>query len=117
MRILIGALAVALLAGCSSVSDVRQTTPVLSVSSSNPPQQVAECIRDGWQSIKVIGGTIGGTVQQTGKSFSVIATVDQPWHVADITPTSKGSAIQYHFYRSWQSPPSSVVDVVRSCAR
>lgn len=118
MRILIGVLVVSLLAGCSSVADIRATPAVLSLSSENPAKVVAECIRDGWQSTSIIGGTVGGVLQQSGDKFSVVApNGESPWHVVDVFPSGSGSTVRYHFYRTWQSPNDKVTKVVSNCIK
>lgn len=117
MRILIAALGVALLTGCSSVADIRKTPAVLSISSTKPARVVAECIRDGWQSTSIVGGSVGGVLQQSGDKFSVVApNGESPWHVADVLPVGSGSAVQYRFYRTWQSPSDRVTKVVSDCS-
>lgn len=118
MRILIGALAMVLLAGCSSVADIRTKPAVLSLSSVKPAKVVAECIRDGWQSTSIIGGSVGGILQQSGESYSVIApSSESPWHVVDVSPIKTGSSIQYRFYRNWQSPSDKITKVVSDCSK
>jgi hypothetical protein len=118
MRILIGALAVAMLAGCATTNDIRNNPPIVKVSSSKSAKHVAECIRDGWQGTSLIGGSVGGVLQTSGEKYSVIApNPESPWHVADVTPMPSGSMVAYHFFRTWQDPSSSVTDVVRNCSR
>lgn len=118
MRILIAAVAVAMLAGCASVGDTRSNPPLLSLKSSKPAKAVAECIRDGWQGTTVLGAGIGGTLQTSGDNYTILAPDAQaPLHLVDVTPSKNGSTVRYHFYRTWQSPLERVTDVVRSCAR
>jgi len=118
MRIFVGALAIMLLVGCSSVADIRSTPALLSLHSEKPAKAVAECIRDGWQATSIIGGSVGGTLQQSGEKYSVIApSGESPWHVVDVTPVKTGSAIQYRFYRTWQSPSDKVTKVVMDCSK
>ena len=118
MRLIVGALAVALLAGCATTNDIRSNPPIVKVSSSKSAKLVAECIRDGWQGTSLIGGSVGGVLQTSGEKYSVIApNSESPWHVADVTPTPNGSMVAYHFFRTWQDPSSSVTDVVRNCSR
>lgn len=117
MRILITALAVAMLPGCASVGDTRSNPALLVLQSSKQPKQAAECIRDAWQNTSVLGASVGGVLQSSGERYSVLAPdVQAPLHLVDITPTPGGSRISYHFYRTWQSPLERVPDAVRSCA-
>lgn len=118
MRIMIGALGLALLAGCASVVDTRSNPPLLTLSSQKPARDLAECIRDRWQSTTVLGASIGGILQSSGDRYSVLAPDAQaPLHVADVEPNNGGSTVRYHFYRTWQSPLDRVTDAVKACAR
>ncbi|WP_154219935.1 hypothetical protein [Pseudomonas syringae] len=106
-----------LLAGCANISDTRNTHPVLSISSKKPAKDVAQCIRDGWQNVSVWGAGIGGTLQESSGSYTVIAPDAQtPWHLVDISPSPKGSTIKYYFYREWQSPLDRIKNAVIGCA-
>lgn len=116
MRLLITAAGIVCLTACSSVAEVRDTPPLIVIKSSAPAEQVAECIRDGWQSTKVVGGSIGGVLQKSGPRYSVVASPEIPWHVVDVDSSQSGSIVTYHFYRTWQSPPAQVQQVIRSCA-
>jgi hypothetical protein len=118
MRVLMGALGVAMLAGCASVADTRSNPPLLTLLSPKPAREVAECIRDSWQSTTVLGSSIGGVLQSSGNRYSILAPdVQAPLHLVDIESTNSGSEIRYHFYRTWQSPLQRVTDAVRDCAR
>lgn len=117
MRILIGALGLALLAGCASVADTRSNPPLLTLSSEKPALELAECIRDKWQNTTVLGASIGGILQSSGSHYSVLAPdVQAPLHLVDVEPNKGGSTVRYHFYRTWQSPLERVTDAVESCA-
>lgn len=118
MRILIGMVGLALLAGCANVADIRANPPVLSLTSTKSAEQVAECIRDGWQSTSIIGGSVGGVLQKSGNNYSVIApNSETPWHIADVAPSAvDASKITYRFHRTWQAPSEKVLSIVRSCA-
>lgn len=117
MKSIIGVVLV-LLAGCATTNDIRTNPPLVKVSSNKPAKSVAECIRDGWQGASLIGGSVGGVLQTSGERYSVIApNPESPWHVVDVSPTSTGSMVAYHFFRTWQDPSSSVTDVVKNCSR
>lgn len=118
MRILIGVLGAALLSGCASVADTRSNPPLLVLNSQKPARELAECIRDTWQSTTVLGASIGGILQTSGDRYSVLAPDAQaPLHLVDVEPAKGGSTVRYHFYRTWQSPLARVTDAVRVCAR
>ena len=117
MRLCIGAMGLALLAGCAGVGETRTNPPLLELDSSMQPRQAAECVRDAWQNTTVLGASVGGILQSSGDRFSILAPDAQaPLHLVDITPTESGSRITYHFYRTWQSPLDRVLEAVRSCA-
>ncbi|EIM13879.1 hypothetical protein PchlO6_2168 [Pseudomonas chlororaphis O6] len=114
----VGVVIAVLLAGCSTVNDIRQNPPLLSIGSVKGAETVAECIQDGWQNTSLIGGTVGGQLQKLGSRYAVVApNSETPWHVADVSPNGAGSTVSYRFYRTWQSPPDRVTDVVKRCAR
>lgn len=118
MRILIGAVLLAILAGCASVADTRSNPPLLTLSSQKSALELAECIRDKWQNTTVLGASIGGILQSSGDRYSVLAPDAQaPLHLVDVEPSKGGSMVRYHFYRTWQSPLDRVTDAVKVCAR
>jgi len=116
MRILIGCLALASLSGCASVGDTRGNPALLTLSTSKPAKDVAECIRDGWQGGAVLGAGYGAVLQSSGRKYTVFSPDSAtPWHLADIVPSAEGTVVRYHFYRTWQSPPQQIPDVVKRC--
>ncbi|WP_342615938.1 hypothetical protein Q7W52_10115 [Pseudomonas kurunegalensis] len=118
MRMIYPVMVLAVLAGCASVSDTRSNPPLITLTSTKSAQVVAECIRDRWQSTTVLGASIGGILQSSGKRYSVLAPDAQaPLHLVDVEPSKSGSTVRYHFYRTWQSPLDRVVDAVKACAR
>lgn len=118
MRILIGALGLALVVGCASVSDTRSNPPLLDLGSQKPAKDVAECIRDSWQSTTILSVSVGGTLQSSGNRYSVLAPDAQaPLHLVDVEPSKGGSTVKYHFYRTWQSPLERVTDAVKACVK
>ncbi|WP_122603924.1 hypothetical protein [Pseudomonas viridiflava] len=63
MRILIGALALALLAGCSTPSDLMAEKPQLTATSTKAPKAIALCVYPAWQdyrSSSVMSETVSG---------------------------------------------------------
>jgi hypothetical protein len=118
MRSVVAGLAVILLAGCSSVGDIRKNPPLLEIESKHSAKAVAECIRDGWQATDLVGGSLGGILQTSGDRYTVIApNPENPWHLADVDPKGIGSLVRYHFFRTWQSPSDKISGVVSACSR
>lgn len=112
------AIALVFMAGCASVADTRSNPPLLTLNSQKPARDLAECIRDRWQSTTVLGASIGGILQSSGSRYSVLAPDAQaPLHLVDVEPSKGGSTVRYHFYRTWQSPLDRVTDAVKACAR
>ncbi|AON71099.1 TPA: hypothetical protein ACPWJD_005801 [Pseudomonas aeruginosa] len=117
MKKLIGVAALMAMAGCVSVNETRSNPPLVDITSTKPPIRVAECIRDQWQRITVLGASFAVNLQSTGDVYSVIADLQMPTHLADVSPDGDGSHVKYHFYRTWQSPIDKFPDAVRACAR
>lgn len=118
MRILMVTMMTMILAGCASVGDIRKNPPLLKIESPHSPKAVAECIRDGWQATDLVGGSLGGILQTSGDRYSVIApNPENPWHLVDVNPKGTGALVQYHFFRTWQSPSDKISSVVSACAR
>ncbi len=118
MRSVVAGLAVILLAGCSSVGDIRKNPPLLEIESKHSAKAVAECIRDGWQATDLVGGSLGGILQTSGDRYTVIApNPENPWHLADVDPKGIGSLVRYHFFRTWQPPSDKISGVVSACSR
>ncbi|MDF3842663.1 hypothetical protein P3W55_13185 [Pseudomonas citronellolis] len=117
MKKLIGVAAIAALAGCATVNDTRSNPALVDISSTRSPLRVAECIRDSWQGITVLGSSFAVALQSTGDIYTVLADLQMPVHLADVSPEGSGSRIKYHFYRTWQSPVDRFPDAVRACAR
>jgi len=74
MRILIGALAVALLAGCAaSVTEMRQAGPLATLTSAKPESELAKCTLFAWQNQSLAGAYYQVTLQpRPGGGESVV---------------------------------------------
>lgn len=85
---------VLLLAGCASVTDLRNGAPIASWDSAKPAQPVAECIRDAWQNQRIGLEANGATLQTTGTLLTVVSPPGGvPAEVADIQASSTGSKV------------------------
>lgn len=85
MKAIIAVAALALLAGCASIGELRGGEPYATLHTTKAPQAVAECIRDAWQNQKMGLQATGATIQRTGDVVTVIASMGgPPLEVADI---------------------------------
>ncbi|MDD1966939.1 hypothetical protein NPS29_16545 [Pseudomonas putida] len=114
MRILIGALAVALLAGCTTPSDLRNSSPVFASATTKSPKQFALCVLPKWQDLNA-----GATMSETETGYRLIMAnpgVGQTDELLDITRTQSGSSVK-HFQRiAWQQlGRGGVSEAVKSC--
>jgi outer membrane biogenesis lipoprotein LolB len=114
MRILVAALAVALLAGCTTPSDLRNTDPVFTASTLKSPKQYALCVLPKWQDLNA-----GASMSETETGYRLILAnpgVGQTDEVLEVSRTQKGSMVK-HFQRiAWQQlGRGAVSEAVRSC--
>ncbi|MNG98591.1 hypothetical protein D3C81_1440070 [compost metagenome] len=63
MRVLIGALGLAMLSGCASMNEKRADGPAFTVKSSKPVDQVAECVLFAWQNQPLMGAHYAAALQ------------------------------------------------------
>lgn len=94
MRIWILTLAVTMLAGCSSMADLRQSEPIAKYHSGRPPQEVAECILFAWQGQK-FGGQQWDAFMQPFQGGHTVFTPQQ-LEVADVVKSGQGSEIKFY---------------------
>lgn len=94
MKLFVGALALALLMGCSSMAELRQSGPMAKYHSERPPQEVAECILFAWQGQK-FGGQQWDAFMQPFQGGHTVFTPQQ-LEVADVVKSGQGSEIKFY---------------------
>lgn len=88
-------LALSALAGCSAtMSETRQNGPTKVFSSSVPARELAECIRDTWQSQSMFGNNTDSYMDTRGSSY-VVRTVGAE-QFADVSPAKDGARVSYY---------------------
>lgn len=97
MRILIGALAVALLAGCvaPTMNEARQEGPFKVLDSKKSDADLAKCVQYEWQNQSIFGGTPGATLQPGREAGYTVFTEGSQYFV-DIQPKASGSVAKYY---------------------
>ncbi|XKU40495.1 hypothetical protein BG51_23250 [Pseudomonas [fluorescens] ATCC 17400] len=97
MRILIAAVAVAMLAGCMAptMNEARQSGPYKVLHSKKSDKNVAECVQYEWQNQAIFGGTPGATLQAGRPSGYTVFTEASAYFV-DVQPEGAGSVSKYY---------------------
>lgn len=97
MRILIGALAVALLAGCMAptMNEARQDGPYKVLDSKKTDAALAKCVQYEWQNQPIFGGSPGATLQP-GRDAGYTVFTEGSQYFVDIQPRASGSEAKYY---------------------
>lgn len=97
MRILIGALAVALLAGCMArpMNEVRQDGPSKILYSKKTDKALAQCVQYEWQNQSLFGVTPEATMQAGRDAGFTVFTAASEYFV-DIKNGASGSEAKYY---------------------
>lgn len=97
MRILIGALSVAMLAGCVSpaMNDARSKAPTRVLASAKPTPLVAECIKFSWQDESVFGVDASAYINSDKAGQQTVYTRGAE-AFADLLPQGTGTAVSYY---------------------
>ncbi|HAT7517032.1 TPA: hypothetical protein JAV82_004885 [Kluyvera ascorbata] len=85
--------------GCKNLTDLRSKDPDLTLTSSKPPQEVAECLLFGWQSQKLLDGSTINTFIQPYPGGKTVYTENYT-AAADIVKYDAGSQVRLYL-RSW----------------
>jgi hypothetical protein len=114
MRILVGAMAVMLLAGCTTPSDLKSGSPVFSSSTKKSPKQYALCVFPKWQD-----SNAGSMMTETEDGYRLVISnpgVGQTDELLEIEKTTTGASVR-HFQRiAWvQVGRGDVSDAVKKC--
>lgn len=97
MRFFVGAVAVALLAGCVSPGDLESKHPSISASTAKDPKRYALCVLPRWQDARS-----DVTMSETEYGYRLIAaTNNMTDELLSIRKTSKGSAVKLYQRMAW----------------
>jgi hypothetical protein len=99
MKFLIPAVALAMLAGCTSPSNLaRAVGPYKTYSSQKTAAVVAQCIEYSWQDEALMGAEADAFMQSSEKGFTVYNTGAE--FFVDVQAQGGGSAIRYYAPKS-----------------
>ncbi len=116
MRMLIGAVSVALLAGCVSpaMNDARNQAPTRALSSDKETPKVAECIKFTWQDEGVFGVDASGYIKNDKSGRMTVYTRDAESFV-DLVPQGTGTALSYYAKQPDDSAAMRRLAMVATC--
>ena len=97
MRMLIGVLSLALLAGCvsSTMNDARNEAPTRVLASAKPTPLVAECIKFSWEDESVFGVDASAYVNSAKAGQQTVYTRGAE-SFADLVPQGTGTPVSYY---------------------
>lgn len=100
MKVFVGVLAVALLAGCTTPSDLMKDSPELSATTKKDPKTFAICVYPSWQDYRS-----SAVMSETSAGYRIVAGNDmngQTDDVLDIRKSSSGSVVMLYQRMAWQ---------------
>jgi uncharacterized lipoprotein YajG len=113
MRIFIGALAVALLAGCVSPSDLKSNTPTTSATTKKTPKQYATCVFPRWQDARS-----EAVMSETADGYRlVIGAMQLTDELLEVKKTASGSQVTFYQRLAWMPGVgrSAIEAAVKDC--
>jgi hypothetical protein len=96
MKLIVGALAVALLAGCASMNERRADGPSMTFTSKKDVAAVSDCVLFAWQNQSLAGAHYDVFTQPLPGGGRTVVTAGQIEFV-DITSASNGSRVDLYF--------------------
>lgn len=113
MRIIIGALAVALLAGCVSPSDLKNNTPTASLTTNKSPKQYATCVFPQWQDARS-----EAVMSETQDGYRlVVGAMQMTDELLEVKKIQAGSQVTFYQRLAWMPGVgrSAIEEAVQSC--
>jgi uncharacterized lipoprotein YajG len=113
MRVLIGVVAMALLAGCVSPTDLESNDPTVRATTSKDPKRYALCVFPKWQASRTDSSMVE---TETGYRLWV-ASNNMADELLDVKKTADGSSVILRQRMAWSAMPgrSGIETAVRSC--
>lgn len=113
MRILIGAVAVAVLAGCVSPSDLKGSTPTTTASTEKSPKAYALCVFPKWQDARS-----EAVMSETTEGYRlVVGSLQLTDELLEVKQASTGSSVAFYQRVAWMPGVgrSAIEEAVKSC--
>jgi len=97
MKLIVGALAVALLAGCSSPGDIKKNDPTITASTNKSAKKYALCVFPRWQDQRSTS-----TMSETESGYRLVVATDMMTdEVLEVKSTGAGSKVTLYQRMPW----------------
>ncbi|WP_166219710.1 hypothetical protein [Pseudomonas atagonensis] len=97
MKLIVGALALALLAGCSSPGDIKKNDPTISASTNKSAKKYALCVFPRWQDQRSTS-----TMSETENGYRLVVATDMMTdEVLEVISTGAGSKVSLYQRMPW----------------
>jgi uncharacterized lipoprotein YajG len=97
MRIFVGAIAVALLAGCVSPSDLKSNTPTTNSATNKSPKEYATCVFPRWQDARS-----EAVMSETATGYRlVVGAMQITDELLEVKKSSNGSQVTFYQRLAW----------------
>lgn len=113
MRILIAGLALAMLAGCVSPSDLKGNTPTTKAVTAKTPKEYALCVFPHWQDARS-----EATMSETQNGYRlVVSAMNLTDELLEVSKTDTGSSVVFYQRVAWMPGVgrSAIERAVKSC--
>ncbi|MGS0546521.1 hypothetical protein ACU8WE_28805 [Pseudomonas parakoreensis] len=113
MKLIMGALAVALLAGCVSPTDLKSNTPTTTATTKKSPREYAVCVFPKWQDARS-----EAVMSETESGYRiVIGAMQMTDELLEIKKTSSGSSVAFYQRVAWMPGigRTAIEGAVKSC--
>lgn len=113
MRILIGVVGLALLAGCVSPSDLKANIPTIKATTEKSPRQYALCVYPRWQDARS-----EASMSETQDGYRiVIGAMNLTDELLEVSRKGAGSSVEFYQRLAWMPGVgrSAIEQAVKSC--
>lgn len=113
MKFIVGALALALLAGCVSPSDLKSNTPTTTATTKKAPRDYAVCVFPKWQDARS-----EAVMSETENGYRlVIGAMQMTDELLEVKKTANGSSVVFYQRVAWMPGVgrTAIESAVKAC--
>ena len=113
MKLILGALALALLAGCVSPSDLKSNAPTTTATTKKTPKEYAVCVFPKWQDARS-----EAVMSETENGYRiVIGAMQMTDELLEVKKTARGSSVVFYQRLAWMPGVgrTAIESAVKNC--